>query len=205
VATFTPDRLIIVDERLRNANFTRPQDPPSPTNLTRSSKRRHTNFNVAVPPRLDSGNRASTTNPASRAIRSHLDALEREAKLQRKIMHSFADTVDHFVTQWKAPDECKLALDICGKIVDYISTSTYADSSNIIIIIITEYEKEYSDLKRRGTFKSCREWDGLMRNSCRSPFSGTISLFNGTAPWPSKQLFKRWTQQKAVSTTRRCS
>ena len=113
----------------QHANFTRPQEPQSPTNLNRTSKRQQRNLNVTAPPRLDLGGGANTVNTASKAIGGQLDALKREAKLQRSIMNAFASTVDQFVAQWKQPNERKLAHNIYNKVVNFLSTSLYADSS----------------------------------------------------------------------------
>ena len=126
MAASTPNRSLSSSQY---ADSTRPQEPQSPTNLNRTSKRQQRNLNVTAPPRLDLGGDANTINTASKAIGGQLDALEREAKLQRTIMNGFASTVDQFVAQWKQPDERKLAHDICNKVVNFLSTSLYADSS----------------------------------------------------------------------------
>ena len=44
-------------------------------------------------------------------------------------MNGFASTVDQFVAQWKQPDKRKLAHDIYNKVVNFLSTSLYTDSS----------------------------------------------------------------------------
>ena len=126
MAASTPNRSLSSSQY---ADSTRPQEPQSPTNLNRTSKRQQRNLNVTAPPRLDLGGDANTVNTASKAIGSQLDALEREAKLQRTIMNGFASTVDQFVAQWKQPDERKLAHNIYNKVVNFLSTSLYADSS----------------------------------------------------------------------------
>ena len=79
--------------------------------------------------------------PRQKAIGGQLDALEREAKLQRTIMSAFASTVDQFVSQWKLPDERKLALDISSKVVNFLSTSLYTKSSIFVPIRI---QSQYS-------------------------------------------------------------
>ena len=118
------------------ADFTRPQEPQSPTNLNRTSKRQQRNLNVTAPPRLDLGGGVNTVNTASKAIGGQLNALEREAKLQRTIMNAFASTVDQFVAQWKQPNERKLAYNIYNKVVNFLSTSLYVDSSIYIPLCI---------------------------------------------------------------------
>jgi hypothetical protein len=131
MAASTPNRSI---SSSRHADFTRPQEPNSPTNLNRTSKRQQRSLNVTAPPRLELGGSANATNAASKAIGGQLDALDREAKLQRTIMSAFASTVDQFVAQWKLPDERKLALDISSRVVKFLSTSLAADSSSYIPI-----------------------------------------------------------------------
>jgi hypothetical protein len=131
MAVSTPNRSI---SSSRHADFTRPQEPHSPTNFNRTSKRQQRSLNVTAPPRLELGGSANTTNAASKAIGGRLDALDREAKLQRTIMSAFASTVDQFVAQWKLPDERKLALDISSRVVKFLSTSLAADSSSYIPI-----------------------------------------------------------------------
>jgi hypothetical protein len=131
MAVSTPNRSILSSQ---HADFTRPQEPHSPANLNRTSKRQQRSLNVTAPPRLELGGSANTTKTASKAIGGQLDALEREAKLQRTIMSAFASTVDQFVSQWKLPDERKLALDISSRVVNFLSTSLSAGSSNYVPI-----------------------------------------------------------------------
>ena len=51
-------------------------------------------------------------------------------------MHAFASTVDQFVAQWEQPDERKLAHNISSKVVNFLSTSLYAESSVFVPIRI---------------------------------------------------------------------
>jgi hypothetical protein len=51
-------------------------------------------------------------------------------------MNSFASMVDHFVAQWKQLNERKLAHDICNKVVNFLSTSLYADTSIFVPLCI---------------------------------------------------------------------
>src|SRR5438045_2374414 len=120
----------------QHADFTHPQGPQSPTNFNRTSKRQQRNLNVIAPPCLDLGGGANTVNTASKAIGGQLDALEHEAKLQHTIMNGFASMVDHFMAQWKQPDEHKLAHNICSRVVNFLSTSLYVDSSIFIPLCI---------------------------------------------------------------------
>jgi hypothetical protein len=133
MAVSTPNRSFLSSQ---HADFTHPQEPHSPTNLNRTSKRQQRSLNVNAPPRLELGGSANTTKTASKAISSQLDALEHEAKLQRTILSAFASTVDQFVSQWKLPDERKLALNISSRIVNFLSTSLSAGSSNYVPIRI---------------------------------------------------------------------
>ena len=148
MAASTPNRSLPSSQ---NADHTHPQEPQSPSNLNRTSKRQHRNLNVTAPPRLDLGGGANTVNTASKAIGGQLDALEREAKLQRTIMNAFASTVDHFVAQWKQPDERKLAHDICNRVVNFLSTALYADSS---IFVPLRIQSQYSTAPPSSAAKS---------------------------------------------------
>jgi hypothetical protein len=74
----TPNRSILSSQ---HADFTHPQEPHSPANLNRTSKRQQRSLNVTAPPRLELGGSANIMKTASTAIGSQLDALEREAKL----------------------------------------------------------------------------------------------------------------------------
>ena len=113
----------------QHADFTRPQEPQSPTNLNRASKRQQRNINVTAPPRLDLGGGARTSHTATTAIGGQLDAIEREAKIQRTLMYNFATIVDQFVSSHKKPDERSFAHDMCNKVVNFLTTSLYADSN----------------------------------------------------------------------------
>ena len=86
------------------------------------------------PPRLDLGGSAPNSNTATNAIRSNLEAIDRQARLQRTIMYDFAGIVDKFVSSYKNPDERSFAHDMCDKVVSYLTTAMYADSANFIPI-----------------------------------------------------------------------
>ena len=118
------------------ADFTRPQEPQSPTNLNHASLRQQRNLNVTTPPRLNLGGGANTVNTALKAIGGQLDALKRKAKLQCSIINAFANIVDQFVAQWKQPNERKLAHNIYNKVVNFLSTSLYTDSSIYVPLCI---------------------------------------------------------------------
>lgn len=129
----TPNRSSSSQSSSQNANFTRPQDPQSPTNLNRTTKRHQRDLNVNPPPRLDLGGGARNCNTASKAISGQLEALEREARIQRTVMNDFATTVDSFVSAYHN-EERKFAHDICNKIVHYLTNSLFAESNNFIPI-----------------------------------------------------------------------
>src|SRR5438045_7314472 len=105
----------------QNAGFTCLQDPQSPTNLNRTMKRHQRDLNVNPPPRLDLGGGARDCNTASKAISGQLEALEREARIQRTVMNDFATMVDSFVSAYNN-EERKFAQDMCNKIVHYPPT-----------------------------------------------------------------------------------
>ena len=120
----------------QNADFTHPQDPQTPTNLNRAAKRQQKALNHVAPPRLDYGTSSNACTTASKAISSQLEAFEREARIQRDVMHSFGSTVDQFVSAYNNPDERQFAQSICEKVVTYITNSLYAESSNFVPISI---------------------------------------------------------------------
>jgi hypothetical protein len=51
-------------------------------------------------------------------------------------MNAFASIIDYFVAQWKQPNERKLAHDIYNKVVNFLLTSLYIDSSIYIPLCI---------------------------------------------------------------------
>jgi hypothetical protein len=73
----------------QTADFTRPQEPQSPTNFNRTTKRQQRVLNVNAPPRLDLGGGAHTSNTATAAIGGRLNPIEQEVKIQRTIMYEF--------------------------------------------------------------------------------------------------------------------
>jgi hypothetical protein len=129
----TPQRSNSSQSSTQNANFTRPQEPESPTNLNRTSKRHQRELNVNPPPRLDLGGSARNCTTASKAISGQLEALEREARIQRTVMNDLAATVDSFVSAYHN-EERKFAQDLCNKIVHYLTNSVFAERNNFIPI-----------------------------------------------------------------------
>ena len=127
MATPTPSR---PNSSTQSADFTRPQEPPSPPNLNRTAKRHQRALDVHPPPRLDLGGGANISNTASSAIGGRLDAIEREAKIQRTVMHDFASTVDKFVSSYQQPEKRTFAQDMCDKIVSFLTTSLSAGISS---------------------------------------------------------------------------
>jgi hypothetical protein len=83
--------------RPQTADFTRLQEPPSPTNPNRTSKRQK-ELNVNPPPCLDLDGSARTCNTASKAVSGQFEALEREARIQHTIIYDLATIVDQFVS-----------------------------------------------------------------------------------------------------------
>lgn len=81
MATATPNRPDPLDQDVRTADFTRPQDPFTPNNLTRALKRQQRALNITAPPRLDIGGSTYTSSTTSRAIRGQLDEIERRARV----------------------------------------------------------------------------------------------------------------------------
>jgi hypothetical protein len=118
----------------QTADFTRLQEPQSPSNLRCTTKRQQRALNVHPPPRLDLGGGAHISNTASSAIGSRLDAIDREAKTQHTVMRDFASTVDKFVSSYTQPEQRIFAHDMCDRIVSFltISLSTGINSASAL-------------------------------------------------------------------------
>lgn len=116
----------------QDSGFTRPQEPQSPSNINRTSKRQHRtlSINTVAPPRLNLGESAPTRHNAAAAIDGELDAIDKEAKIQRTVMHDFACTVDQFVAAYKLPEQRTFAHDLCSRVVSYLTASLYAETAN---------------------------------------------------------------------------
>lgn len=112
------------DARIDNADFTRPQDPESPSNL-RTAKRPKNSQGHLPPPILQIGGSVSNLS-ATAAVRSQLEEDERRAKIKREVFGALATTVDQFVASCKQPEKRALALDICGRFIQFVATSDYA-------------------------------------------------------------------------------
>ena len=125
----TPQR---PDPGPQDSAFTRPQEPQSPSNLNRTSKRQHRTLstNTEPPPRLSLGESAPNSHEATAAISTQLEAIEREAKIQRTVMYDFASTVDRFVSSYKLLEQRTFAHDLCNKVVSFLTASLYAETSN---------------------------------------------------------------------------
>ena len=130
MATSTPHRSNPASSS-HSADFTRPQEPQTPSNLNRTAKRQQRTLNVQPPPRLELGDNANTST-AARAIGGQLDAFEREAKIQRTVMFDFANAVDQFVASYKQQDQRTFAHEMCNRVVSFLTTSIYADTSNFV-------------------------------------------------------------------------
>jgi hypothetical protein len=127
MAASSPQRSFSSDQ---TADFTRPQEPQTPSNLPRTSKRQHRALDIQAPPRLDLGGGAHTSNTAAKAIGGQLEAIERDAKIQRTVMFDFAKTVDQFVATYKQQEQRTFAQDLCNRVVSFLTTSLHADTSN---------------------------------------------------------------------------
>ncbi|KAG0154526.1 hypothetical protein PDIDSM_94 [Penicillium digitatum] len=112
----------------RNAEYTRPPDPPSPTNLNTRAGKRMKAQRASCPGPLPKGASAITTTvSASAAITERLDAKAREAKLLREVFETFAKTVDTFVASCK-DDKRPIAHQISSQVVNFISTTYFAST-----------------------------------------------------------------------------
>jgi hypothetical protein len=128
MASLTPKNSNSSHSGSQTADFTRPQEPQSPSNLNRTTKRQK-DLNVNPPPRLELGGGARTCTTASKAISGQLEALEREARIQRTVMNDFAIAVDAFVTAHDRPEERKAAQDMCDKVVRFLTSSLFAETN----------------------------------------------------------------------------
>jgi hypothetical protein len=99
MAAVTPNRSNSSHSSTYNADYTRLQEPQSPTNLNRTTKRQQ-RLNINTPPRLNLGNSTCNYNTAAKAISSQLEVFEHEAYIQRTVIHEFAATVDQFMSAY---------------------------------------------------------------------------------------------------------
>ena len=118
--TLTPSRPNL---SAQSANFTRPHELQSSPNFNRTAKRQQRALDIHPPPHLDLGGSAYISNTASSAIGGHLDAIEREAKIQHTVMYDFASTVDKFVSSYKQPEQRAFAHNMCDRIVSFLTAS----------------------------------------------------------------------------------
>jgi hypothetical protein len=110
------------------ADFTRPQDPESPSNF-RAVKRIKGQQGHLPPSILKKGAGAPTERQtALAAIRTQLEEADRQAKVKREVLLSLAETIDKFVLSYKEPEYRTLGLNIGDKFIQFVNTSGYADS-----------------------------------------------------------------------------
>jgi hypothetical protein len=166
----------------QNADFTRPQEPQSPTNLNRTTKRHQRALNINAPPRLDLGSDARTSNTATTAIGGRLDAIEREAKLQRTVMYDFASTVDKFVSSYKQPEQRSFAHDMCNKIVSFLTTSLDADTNGSTFVPIRVRSQPPGGTPSSSAAKSASFAD--MAKTLKRRLEGPLHQFPAESPLP---------------------
>ena len=153
-----------------NADFTRQPEPESPTNLNpRTSKRHRRDLNVNPPPRLELGGGAHN-NMAAATIRNQLDAIERDAKLQRTIMYDFANNVDKFVSSYERPELRNAAYKLSERVVGFLTTYLYAETNGATYAPIRIKSHPSREASSSGPSKSVSfaEVAG-MANSLRNP------------------------------------
>ena len=129
MVTSTPQRS---DSSIQSVDFTRPQEPQSPSNLNRTNKRQQRALIVNPPLRLDLGSGTHTSNTASTAVSGQLDAIERKAKIHHTVIVDFASTVDKFVSSYKQSEQRSIAHDMSDRIVSFLTTSLYVDSNDFV-------------------------------------------------------------------------
>lgn len=124
MADATPSRSSPSDESIVNADYTRPQEADTPSNLNqRSSKRQQRVLNNLPPPKIDYKGGGAINNTVAAALNGQLNAYEQEARVTRLVYGDFARNVDSFVASYQQPGHRKVACDIAEKFVEYISNA----------------------------------------------------------------------------------
>ncbi|PTU16988.1 hypothetical protein P175DRAFT_0404742, partial [Aspergillus ochraceoroseus IBT 24754] len=115
------------------ADFTRPQEPSSPSNL-HAAKRQRGKSILHMPPPVYKGASASTANPgsAARTLRGHLDEEERQAKTRREVLAELATMVDKLVDTQKSQDKRAYATTICNRFIQFIAIKDYTTTDDYV-------------------------------------------------------------------------
>ena len=103
-------------------------------------------------------------------IRNQLNAIERNAKLQRIIMYNFANNVDKFVFSYERPKLRNAAYKLSERVVGFLTIYLYAETNGAIYALI--YIKSYPSKEASSSrlFKSINFAKVAgMANSLRNP------------------------------------
>ena len=108
----TPNRPLGGLETSIHADFTRDQQPSSPTNINPRPRKQQQRVNNMIPPPLRLGDRAQASNTASNAINGRLDAIERANNIRHAVVRDFGTLVDKFVSSYQQKEQREFAHDI---------------------------------------------------------------------------------------------
>ena len=101
---------------------------PLPTSALRNGIGK--SLQTHMPPALK---RSSATHPnpgtAAAAIRGQLDEAERQARINREVLHDLANSIDDFVSSQDTPAKRQRAHGICGRFIHFVSLEGYAESN----------------------------------------------------------------------------
>src|SRR6195952_4226965 len=141
----TPNRPLGGLETSIHANFTRDQEPSSPTNLNQRPRKQQQRVNYTIPPPLRLGDRAPASHAASNAINGRLDAIEKTTHIRHAVVRDFGKLVDDFVSSYQQKDQRDFAHDIGNKFVHFLSASVFAETSNFVPLRLTSQKASSGD------------------------------------------------------------
>ncbi|KAJ5032219.1 uncharacterized protein L3040_008828 [Drepanopeziza brunnea f. sp. 'multigermtubi'] len=123
----TPSRSSADNNNTNNADYTRPQDAASPSNLTQHSKKRRGNAAINLqPPPFVLGRGAPTTNTATKAIESYFDDIDRAAAIKRRVWQQYASASDWIVDDQPDPESRHYAQEFSKSLLTFMRTHSHA-------------------------------------------------------------------------------
>ena len=118
---------------VRTADFTRPQQPSSPTNLRTSKRLQTQKVNTLPPRRLSFGGNAPENNSAQAAIAAQLEAHDRTARIRREILNGTAKVLDQYVDSHKKQAEFyDFAQKVRDSFIAHLTAANYAAPNDLI-------------------------------------------------------------------------
>ena len=112
-----------------SADFTRPQQPETPSNFNkRLLKRNKHSPAYSVPePALQYGDKAHISTSASGALCDKLDEVERKGRIRHDVIRKLAHTIDGFINNFaNQPEHISYAHEVCDSVVKYLTTGHFA-------------------------------------------------------------------------------